>query len=532
MIALGLLLGCAGDALERPVSRGGDSTCDEGSCAGCCLPDGSCQAGFSDEECGADGESCADCTEVGNACDDAVCVNEARTELDLVDDSTQHILDEDDAARLRDEIIDFIWREEGFPEDARPDLVVEDVDAPYAGALAARVDRLVIDLGDDYVSTVYVFHPGVHDGGLALAHQGHDPALDASGIDTATAFFLDRGDIVLAFSMPLYGEYTGPADSHDAMIIADDPRADFHPLRYFLEPVAAALGYALDNWSIDSVVMTGVSGGGWTTTVYAAIDPRVQLSLPVAGSLPNYLRDETDLGDMEQYDQPFYSIAGYLDLYVLGGWGEGRAQRQVLNRYDTCCFSGLRYQDYAEAVSETVERLGAGQWDVFLDESHDEHTISEHALAATFDPLLDEEGVQLADDLSPAWGAFATVGDWTATTGQGFGADQQSVPAGSGQASASWTFTVAPGAWNVYATWTDREDQASDAPYTLFGDEEITARADQRAAPDDLDDLGGTWAYLGRVDVSGGTLIVRLTDEADGTVIADGVRVSPAGGTE
>jgi PhoPQ-activated pathogenicity-related protein len=34
------------------------------------------------------------------------------------------------------------------------------------------------------------------------------------------------------------------------------------------------------------IVMAGLSGGGWTTTIAAAIDPRIQLSIPIAGSIP------------------------------------------------------------------------------------------------------------------------------------------------------------------------------------------------------------------------------------------------------
>ena len=30
----------------------------------------------------------------------------------------------------------------------------------------------------------------------------------------------------------------------------------------------------------------GLSGGGWTTTMAAALAPRIELSLPVAGSIP------------------------------------------------------------------------------------------------------------------------------------------------------------------------------------------------------------------------------------------------------
>ena len=52
--------------------------------------------------------------------------------------------------------------------------------------------------------------------------------------------------------------------------------------------------------------MAGLSGGGWTTTIASALDPRIVLSFPVAGSVPFAMRDEHpgdpyhDLGDFEQ----------------------------------------------------------------------------------------------------------------------------------------------------------------------------------------------------------------------------------------
>ena len=43
--------------------------------------------------------------------------------------------------------------------------------------------------------------------------------------------------------------------------------------------------------------MIGLSGGGWTTVVYAAIDERISDSFSVAGSIPFYLRvDEQRYG--------------------------------------------------------------------------------------------------------------------------------------------------------------------------------------------------------------------------------------------
>ena len=45
-----------------------------------------------------------------------------------------------------------------------------------------------------------------------------------------------------------------------------------------------ALGYK-------HIVMAGLSGGGWTTTISAAIDPRITLSMPIAGSMPKVRSD-------------------------------------------------------------------------------------------------------------------------------------------------------------------------------------------------------------------------------------------------
>src|SRR5205085_148225 len=88
------------------------------------------------------------------------------------------------------------------------------------------------------------------------------------------------------------------------------------PMKFFLEPVAVCVNYALArDRKMRDVTMIGLSGGGWTTTLYAAVDTRVRLSIPVAGSLPLYLRWGGSVGDTEQFLESFYRIAGYPDLY-------------------------------------------------------------------------------------------------------------------------------------------------------------------------------------------------------------------------
>jgi len=50
-------------------------------------------------------------------------------------------------------------------------------------------------------------------------------------------------------------------------------------------------------------------------------------------------------------------------------------------------------------------------------------------------------------------------------------------------------------------------------------------RVDQTLAPDDLLLDAHWWHCLGSFDVESGALTVRLTDDADGNVIADAVRL-------
>src|SRR5260370_23664905 len=142
--------------------------------------------------------------------------------------------------------------------------------------------------------------------------------------------------------MPHYKPNDCGTPSHDWMFANITTTGSV--MKFFLEPVAVCLNYLKTKSVADGFPvyqdfnMVGLSGGGWTTTVYAAIDPRIQLSFPVAGTIPLYLRSGGSIGDTEQVLANFYQIAGYPDLYVLGSYGSGRTQMQILNRHADRCF--------------------------------------------------------------------------------------------------------------------------------------------------------------------------------------------------
>ena len=232
-----------------------------------------------------------------------------------------------------------------------------------ADAEAARAQALLEIFGGPLPTSTElpasaVFLPAVRAASsrLAIYHGGHEQ----HAIDSPTVGILRRaGYDVYAISMP--------AGDHERF--ASEER----PLRPFLEPVALTVNHALKQHQYREVIMVGLSGGGWTTVLYAAIDPRIQRSYPVAGSAPEYLRGVVPKseGDFEQ-TLPGLAI-GYLDLYVMATSG-GREQLQLFNRQDPCCFSGDLPYTYRDAVQREAASVG-GWFDVVVSQ-HDAHDLS------------------------------------------------------------------------------------------------------------------------------------------------------------
>ena len=297
-----------------------------------------------------------------------------------------------DIAAKRKELVGFIWGGSGFPSEKLPGKVEKNIsDDRYAelfkGSLG-QIDKITVDMDYGLKSVIYHFHPKKSNNKLVVYHQGHRGDF-ILGINTIKAF-LEKGYAVIGVSMPLLGMNNQPVvhlerfgrfhvTKHEHLKLLENP------ISFFVEPIAVALNYA-KSYKYDQTHMTGISGGGWTTTLYAAIDPRIQHSYPVAGSLPIYLRSDSgrDWGDYEQTLPDIYKIANYPELYIMGSFGEGRGQLQILNKYDSCCFAGIKYRTYENAVRQAVKRLGRGKFEIYLDDTHKEHKISEEVLKIVF----------------------------------------------------------------------------------------------------------------------------------------------------
>ena len=331
------------------------------------------------------------------------CFNEIHPDYWKVDvPSLIHIKSEEDALKVRNNVIKYLWREDGFPANKMPDKVTSE--APQwmkhiGSENIERVEKLDIKMDFGLRSRVYLFHPKQIANRLLIFHMGHsDDILTAGGKETVQ-FFLDKGFSVMTFWMPGLGENNSPikmpgktpislvegaVQKHNQLSeTLDHAKVSF--IRYFLEPVVVGINYVEKKYDYQDIAMTGISGGGWTTNLCAAIEPRIRYSFPVAGSVPLYLREPpcyaASKGDAEQWwPQLYQDVASYLDLYILGGYGKGRKMVQVYNKYDNCCFFGIGYQTFEPYILEAMERLHNGSYRIYLDESHRDHKISQKVI--------------------------------------------------------------------------------------------------------------------------------------------------------
>ena len=324
-----------------------------------------------------------------------------------------HIEKPADIDHLRTRIIDLFWPK-GFPKDKLPltvNTLTKDNTPDWIKSIEseniAKVDKL--DIAMDYEMHSYIYHlrPKNANNRLIIFQMGHsDDILTAGGRETIT-YFLERGYAIMTLWMPLFGENPRTAQNipdkgsvtfptgtkgHNVMSqTIDDSKGCF--IRFFIEPVIIAINHAKAEYQYNDINMIGISGGGWTTHVCAAIDTRIKQSFPVSGALPLFLRRGAcangSQGDAEQeWGALFEEIASWLDVYIMGGYGDGRTQIHILNQYDSCCFWGVNYRTFEGYVQDAVLLLGDGYYEVYLDSTHREHKISQKVISEVIDKHL------------------------------------------------------------------------------------------------------------------------------------------------
>jgi pimeloyl-ACP methyl ester carboxylesterase len=298
---------------------------------------------------------------------------------------------EDDVVRVRNLIINEIWREKSI-SGRLPNKVEKGItDFVYLDGVDKRnldrVDKYTVESEQGYMSVVFHLHPITSNNRLLAYHHGHRDSLVYDGGQETVDFFLSHGFSVLVFYMPGFGPNDGPTGNcHDCMRKLES--SSFNPMKIFVEPIAMALNYMDKYYSYKDFSMVGVSGGGWAATLYSAIDPRIRKSFSVAGTMPRYLLyrpcgEGRRIGDYEQGgndddwpDRLYDNVSSFLDLYILSSVGEGRKHMQIYNYNDSCCFSGNRGYIFEETVANVVAGFWGGSFDVVVDDTHSGHGVS------------------------------------------------------------------------------------------------------------------------------------------------------------
>ena len=322
------------------------------------------------------------------------------------------IKDPASAALVRDSVVDYIWPETGMPpEDALPTILGVDTPPNVPNAISSinpshvsQTMTIESRMHYDYRHLSYVAFPQKSPpNGFIILHQGHQGGL-GDGLAELANRLLKKGYAVALMQMPLVGwnsdnqpylpgfenTFATGSRGHDQLYAAS-ANVPVSPMQFFVEPIIKMVNLIRHLSKRDALIgMVGLSGGGWATHLASAIDPRITLSFPVAGSYPLYLRPHYpgSEGDAEQVDPGLYQErASWLDLYVLGAYGPNRAQHQILNKFDPCCFYGDGGKHYSPAVSNAITKLGSGHWELVLDETHRTHSISPWAADLILDAI-------------------------------------------------------------------------------------------------------------------------------------------------
>jgi len=292
--------------------------------------------------------------------------------------------------RLRRRLRRYVWNRPTLATSRMPDSYERGAPSLLRRPLPGirRTDRMIVRQAHGIDSLIELQIPERTPRGFVIAHGGHGDVQDE--LRPVVESLARSGHVIAVMNMPLMGWNPRPlvrlskyrtlrVTSHYDLPLLWEGRLG-RSLELFLDPVIVAVNEAR-RMGFDAIAMLGLSGGGWTTTVSAAIDPRITRSYDVAGTLPAFMRSAQDQGDFEQLlPGGLHRIADYQDLYVLDALEPGRRHAQLLNDQDPCCFALRTRPPYVREVQERLRRSRGGAFD-FRIFRNTAHSVAEKARA-------------------------------------------------------------------------------------------------------------------------------------------------------
>jgi dienelactone hydrolase len=295
-----------------------------------------------------------------------------------------------ESERIRKHLLDDVVFH-GWPRDwvdAPPKF--EDLGTIESGS-GYRVRKLRYEIVPGFQSTAILYEPE-HLGGKVpaiLNPNGHELQLGkaAEYKQKRCINFAKRGIIALSPEWLYCGELNLPENKHEFAAHLDLVGANGVGLFYLA--MRRGLDYLSEHPHVDRsrVGVTGLSGGGWQTIVLSALDPRVTVSVPVAGysALVSKLERVGDYGDNEQVPQDFLAGQDYSHLTAI------RAPRPTLiihNAEDDCCFRAPLVKphiyDDVKPFFRLFDKADVFQWHENLDPSTHNYQLDNRLQAYRF----------------------------------------------------------------------------------------------------------------------------------------------------
>jgi dienelactone hydrolase len=238
----------------------------------------------------------------------------------------------------------------GWPEEwvnSHPEF--QDLGSVPAGR-GYQLHKLRYEIVPGFYTTALLYEPLPLKGRVpaVLDVMGHFPT-QGNKIEFEQKFCINqalKGMIALNPEWLGMGELNVPGNAH--WFAAHLDLVGMNGVGLFYLAMRRALDYLAQNPNVDPrrIGVTGLSGGGWQTIVLSSLDPRVLVSIPVAGytTLPGRAeRLPGEPGDIEQNATDLLVGQGYATLTAM------RAPRPTLliyNAEDNCCFRAPLVKPY------------------------------------------------------------------------------------------------------------------------------------------------------------------------------------------
>jgi dienelactone hydrolase len=211
-----------------------------------------------------------------------------------------------------------------------------------------RVRKLRYEIVPGFVATALLYEPDQPNGRLPaiLNLIGHEPMGNAAEYEQKRCInFAKRGIVALSLGWVGFGELALKGDAHDDAASLDLVGAN--ALGFFYLAMRRGLDYLATLPEVDTTRLgvTGLSGGGWQTILLSSTDPRVAVTVEVAGfgALPSNITHPSDTSEVEEDGTDLMQGEDY-PLFVAM-----RAPRPTLlihNAEDDCCFRAALVKPY------------------------------------------------------------------------------------------------------------------------------------------------------------------------------------------